>query len=243
MHPPQVSVLHLQQSVLFKNWSGWGTWPQVNTRGPPYPLSACKECPAKCTQASMQKQTNLDPNKGTLVKFDRQLRFDKERQKSRIFQVEQVHSGLLKTDGQDVLWIPPSPFFSSFCSAQLHVKMWKHLKAPKFGYLTWCVIKHLSIHRSTKQRKYFFFPSSSSFPYLFYPRWLSLLSPSCFSPFCLPPMAESGRATGSKTCEQQNVGQPSVLSYRLETAVFAGHSLCLLDLSAIAEPCRAKMSP
>ena len=32
-------------------------------------------------------------------------------------------------------------------------------------------------------------------------------------------MAESSRATGSKTCKHQNVGQPSVLSYRLETAV------------------------
>lgn len=62
--------------------------------------------------------------------------------------------------------------------------------------------------------------------------------PSCFS--LLPsPMAESGRAMGSKTCMHQNVGQASVLSYRLETAVFVGRSLRLLELAAIAQPYRA----
>lgn len=61
----------------------------------------------------------------------------------------------------------------------------------------------------------FFFPPSYCF---FYPSWLQCLLLLVFLP--LPsPMAEFGRATGSKMCKHQNVGQPSVLSYRLETAV------------------------
>lgn len=58
-------------------------------------------------------------------------------------------------------------------------------------------------------------------PLLFHPSWLRPLFPLVFlsRSLYLPPMAESGRATGSKTCRLQNVGQPSVLSYRLETAV------------------------
>lgn len=54
-----------------------------------------------------------------------------------------------------------------------------------------------------------------------YPSWLRPLLPLVFlsRSLYLPPMAESGRATGSKTRRLQNVGQPSVLSYRLETAV------------------------
>lgn len=45
--------------------------------------------------------------------------------------------------------------------------------------------------------------------------------PSCFSPWLslLPPFAESNRAMGSKTCKHQDVGQSSVPSYWLETAV------------------------
>lgn len=193
MHPPQVSVLHLQQSVLFKNWSGWGTWPQVNTRGPPYPLSACKECPAKCTQASMQKQTNLDPNKGTLVKFDRQLRFNKERQKSRIFQVEQVHSGLLKTDGQDVLWIPPSPFFPHFALHSCMLKcgnIWKHQSSAIWHAVSLNIYQ--SIGARNKEKIFFFllllflifFTHAGSAFFLLlvfllsaFPPWLSLAGP------------------------------------------------------------------
>lgn len=102
------------------------------------------------------------------------------------------------------------------------------------GCLTYSVIKHacnlcwtytctIHPHTKTKQKRKIKSVVSVFFSFfLSHPFFLTLGSPpSCFSPsFSLPsPMAESGRATGSKTCKHQNVGQPSVLSYRLETAV------------------------
>lgn len=135
-----------------------------------------------------------------------------------------------------VFYESPPPFSPSFCSAQLHVENVETFERTKVGYLTCCVIKtYMRIKQPARSIRawnkvlfliFFTHAASASFALFF-----SLL-PS--------PMAESGRAMGSKTCEQQNVGQPSVLSYRLETAVFAGHSLCLLELAAMH--CRAVQS-
>lgn len=76
---------------------------------------------------------------------------------------------------------------------------------------------------------------------LFHPSWLRPLLPLVFlsRSLYLPPMAESGRATGSKTRRLQNVGQPSVLSYRLETAVCVCGPLDLRVAmqAGVSEPC------
>lgn len=67
----------------------------------------------------------------------------------------------------------------------------------------------------------------------------SSVSSLLFFSLYLPPMAESGRATGSKMCKHQNVGQPPVLSYRLETAVCLW---AIFSTEAIAEKrCREKL--
>lgn len=83
---------------------------------------------------------------------------------------------------------------------------------------------------------------------LSFPSTLSpLLTPALssllfFSPVSLylPPMADSGRATSSKTRRLQNVGQPLVLSYRLETAVCACGPLALrvATQAGVSGPCR-----
>lgn len=84
--------------------------------------------------------------------------------------------------------------------------------------------------------------SLSLSPLLFHPSWLWPLLPLVFlsRSLYLPPMAESGRATGSKTCRLQNVGQPSVQSYRLETAVCVRRPLALRVAmqAGVSEPCR-----
>lgn len=79
-------------------------------------------------------------------------------------------------------------------------------------------------------------------PLVFHPFSLQPLLPLVFlcRSLYLPPTAESGRATGSKTRRLQNVGQPSVPSYRLETAVCVCGPLTLRAAmrAALSEPCR-----
>lgn len=141
-------------------------------------------------------------------------------------------------------WLSLSLFFCD--SEKLRQFLWAYMSmCPKMCTYTWssnekiwkCLHKSGVWHAMQPVKPIAEFCLSLT-PVSFTPLNSSVSSLLFFSLY-LPPMAESGRATGSKMCKHQNVGQPSVLSYRLETAVCLW---AIFSTEAIAEKrCREKL--
>lgn len=141
-------------------------------------------------------------------------------------------------------WLSLSLFFCD--SEKLRQFLWAYMSmCPKMCTYTWssnekiwkCLHKSGAWHAMQPVKPIAEYCLSLT-PVSFTPLNSSVSSLLFFSLY-LPPMAESGRATGSKMCKHQNVGQPSVLSYRLETAVCLW---AIFSTEAIAEKrCREKL--